>query len=90
MGKLVLCVGTRSSKNMAVVTAGCSYLNVFIYLFNRNWVDTRWQQYSTLSVDTRWQQYSTHTAHIRLTPGSSTHLHIKIHRMTKIHVRYKF
>jgi hypothetical protein len=25
-----------------------------------NWVDTRWQQYSTHLVDTRWQQYSTH------------------------------
>jgi hypothetical protein len=20
---------------------------IFIYLFNRNWIDTRWQQYST-------------------------------------------
>jgi hypothetical protein len=33
---------------------------IMIYLFNCNWVDTRWQQYSTHSVDTQWQQYSTH------------------------------
>jgi hypothetical protein len=31
-----------------------------IYIFNRSWVDTRWQQYITHSVDTRWQQYITH------------------------------
>jgi hypothetical protein len=37
-----------------------------IYIFNCNWVDTRWQQYSShlhinsTHVDTRWQQYSSH------------------------------
>jgi hypothetical protein len=31
-----------------------------IYIFNRSWVDTRWQQYITHWVDTRWQQYITH------------------------------
>jgi hypothetical protein len=31
-----------------------------LLIFNCNWVDTRWQQYSTHWVDTRWQQYNTH------------------------------
>jgi hypothetical protein len=32
-----------------------------LFIFNRNLVDTRWQQYSTrLHTNTRWQQYSTH------------------------------
>jgi hypothetical protein len=35
-------------------------LIAYYYFFNCNWVDTRWQQYSTHWVDTRWQQYSTH------------------------------
>jgi hypothetical protein len=41
-------------------------LYIYIYLFNCNWVDTRWQQYSShlhtnsTQVDTQWQQYSSH------------------------------
>jgi hypothetical protein len=36
------------------------YIYMYIYIFNRNWVDTGWQQYITHLVDTRWQQYITH------------------------------
>jgi hypothetical protein len=34
---------------------------IIIIYFKCNWVDTRWQQYSTyLHTNTRWQQYSTY------------------------------
>jgi hypothetical protein len=46
----------RRAGNILTGLTGIAYL----FIFNRNWVDTRWQQYSTHSVDTRWQQYSTH------------------------------
>jgi hypothetical protein len=58
----------------------------YIYIYNCNWVDIQWQQYSThlhtnsTQVDTRWQQYSTHL-HANSTQVDtrwqqySTHLH---------------
>jgi hypothetical protein len=45
-----------------------------MYIFNCNWVDTRWQQYSTHLVDTRWQQYITHLVDTRW-QQYITHLH---------------
>jgi hypothetical protein len=69
----------------------CSFLIPFprlllLFIFYCNWVDTRWQQYSThlhtnsTQVDTRWQQYSTHlhtnsTQVDTLWQQYSTHLH---------------
>jgi hypothetical protein len=46
----------------------------YLFIFNCNWVDTRWQQYSTHLVDTRWQQHSTHLVDTRW-QQHSTHLH---------------
>jgi hypothetical protein len=57
---------------------------LFIIYFNRNWVDSRWQQYSTHLVDTRWQQYSTHL-HTNSTQNteSGTYITIKINKNWK-------
>jgi hypothetical protein len=44
--------------------SNCNY--IYIYIYNCNLVDSRWQQYSShihtnsTQVDTRWQQYSSH------------------------------
>jgi hypothetical protein len=35
------------------------------YIFNHNYVDTRWRQYTTRSVDTRFQQYTTRSVDTR-------------------------
>jgi hypothetical protein len=38
---------------------------LLLVIFNCNWIDTLWQQYSTQLVDTRWQQYSRHLVDTR-------------------------
>jgi hypothetical protein len=65
-----------------------------IYVFvDCNWIDTRWQQYSTHSVDTRWQQYFTHLHTIstqnntmKQNTQNITYITIRIHKHNnKIH-----
>jgi hypothetical protein len=62
------CTGTASFRVSAgsSLIPGVGNLLVLIYIFNCNWVDTRWQQYSShlhtnsTQVNTQWQQYSSH------------------------------
>jgi hypothetical protein len=62
-------------------SANASYHNymIYIHIFNCNWDDTRWQQYSTHWDDTRWQQYSTHL-HTNNTQNTDSGTYITINK----------